>query len=131
MEQVLQAMSSVTRRNPKGFGPAGDCTRPPLLGFLLVAFLKNLRVDIPGSGSTALGNIAGHVDEFALFLARRAGFGRSCKIDGIPAIVALPDGHEFLLLNQGSEDCFSLNTVDFHVFMYLKLNYTKARNQLG
>lgn len=58
-----------------------------------VAFLKNLWVDVSRTGSAAFRNVASDVKEFAFFLARRAGFGRCDRIQGVTAFVTFPHGH--------------------------------------
>jgi hypothetical protein len=64
----------------------------------LVAFLKNLRIDVGGAGTTAFGNIAGNIHEFTLLFAGRAGFRGRLNIYGIATIVALKNSHVSLLL---------------------------------
>jgi hypothetical protein len=54
-----------------------------------------LRVDVTGTGPTALGNIAADIDKFTAFFTGRALFGWSRHINGIAAFVAFKDSHFF------------------------------------
>jgi hypothetical protein len=62
-----------------------------LVGF--VAFLKDLRIDVLGSGPATLGNIAGDVHELALFLTGWARLGGGRQIHGVSAFIAFPNRH--------------------------------------
>jgi hypothetical protein len=59
----------------------------------LVAFLKNLGVDVLGIRAATFGDVAGDIDEFAFFLAGRADLRWPHQIHGVSTVVAFPDRH--------------------------------------
>jgi hypothetical protein len=52
-----------------------------------------LRIDVGRSGPAAVRDVAGNVNEFALFLASGTHIGRTRYIDGISTLVALENCH--------------------------------------
>jgi hypothetical protein len=59
----------------------------------LVAFLKNLGIDVAGVRPATFRNIAGNVHEFAFLLARGANFRGGQNIYSISTLVAFKNRH--------------------------------------